>query len=64
LQIAYAVGYGAEWDEFMAQVEPVAAQVPWMVQDGNHERNCPCYEPSAAEMDAGITWLNGSDSGG
>ena len=48
----------------MAQVEPVAARVPWMVQDGNHERNCPCLPPTLAEVNAGITWVNGSDSGG
>ena len=62
--ISYAVGYGAEWDEWMSQVEPVAARVPWMVQDGNHERNCPCVSPSERELQAGINWLNGDDSGG
>jgi len=62
--ISYAVGYAAEWDEFMTQIEPVAARVPWMTTDGNHERNCPCIAPPAAAVAAGITWLNGSDSGG
>ena len=28
--ISYAVGYASEWDEFMSQIEPVAARVPWM----------------------------------
>jgi hypothetical protein len=62
--IAYSVGYAAEWDEFMTQIEPVAARLPWMVQDGNHERNCPCLPPTRAEESAGLLWLNGSDSGG
>jgi hypothetical protein len=31
---------------------------------GNHERNCFCATPPASALAAGITWLNGSDSGG
>jgi hypothetical protein len=57
--IAYSVGYSSEWDEFMAQIEPVSARVPWMAGIGNHEMNCPC-----AAGDAELRWLNGSDSGG
>jgi len=35
--ISYAVGYGAEWDEFFHQIEPVAASYPWQTAIGNHE---------------------------
>lgn len=57
--IAYSVGYASEWDEFMAQIEPVAARLPWMTGIGNHEMNCPC-----ATGPAELTWISGSDSGG
>jgi hypothetical protein len=62
--ISYAVGFSAEWDEFLAQIEPVAARLPWMTTDGNHERNCPCMQVPPAALAAGMTWFNGSDSGG
>jgi acid phosphatase type 7 len=51
--IAYSVGYGTQvvnhppspdtrqWDEFMAQIEPIAARVPYMTAIGNHERDFP-----------------------
>merc|ERR1719174_843738 len=35
--IAYAVGYLSEWDEFMQQISPVASRIPWMTSIGNHE---------------------------
>lgn len=50
--ISYAVGYMAEWDNFLAQVQPVASVVPWMTAIGNHEMGGP------------DTFYNGSDSGG
>lgn len=62
--IAYAVGFGSEWDEFLMQIEPVASRLPWMTTDGNHERNCPCMAVPPSAAAAGLTWLNGSDSGG
>jgi len=37
--IAYAVGYSAQWDEFMDQITPVASRVPYMTNPGNHERD-------------------------
>jgi len=51
--VAYAVGYSAQWDEFLEQIGPVASRVPWMTLPGNHERD----------------WINGksingTDSGG
>jgi Calcineurin-like phosphoesterase len=38
---SYARGYDVQWDEFMDQIAPVAARVPWMVAAGNHERDAP-----------------------
>jgi hypothetical protein len=52
--ISYAVGYAAQWDEFLSQVHPVASRVPYMTCIGNHERD---YLTSGAHY-------NGSDSGG
>jgi len=37
--IAYAVGFSAQWDEFMDQIAPVASRVPYMTLPGNHERD-------------------------
>lgn len=52
--IAYAVGYSAQWDEFHDMVEPLATQLPYMTCIGNHERDFP---------NSG-SYYTGSDSGG
>ncbi|KAM5567389.1 putative inactive purple acid phosphatase 1 [Rosa sericea] len=39
--ICYANGYLSQWDQFTAQVEPIASSVPYMVASGNHERDWP-----------------------
>jgi len=52
--IAYAVGYSSQWDEFMAQIAPVAQRVPYMTLPGNHERDFPLSG----------SFYNGTDSGG
>uniref|UniRef100_A0A2P2KD04 Purple acid phosphatase n=3 Tax=Rhizophora mucronata TaxID=61149 RepID=A0A2P2KD04_RHIMU len=39
--ICYANGYISQWDQFTAQVEPIAATVPYMIGSGNHERDWP-----------------------
>lgn len=39
--ICYANGYLSQWDQFTAQVEPIASTVPYMVASGNHERDWP-----------------------
>jgi len=52
--IAYAVGYSAQWDQFFEQIGPVASRVPYMTCIGNHERDFP---HSGA-------FYNGTDSGG
>ncbi|KAK9668905.1 hypothetical protein RND81_13G095000 [Saponaria officinalis] len=37
----YANGYISQWDQYIAQVEPIASAVPFMVASGNHERDAP-----------------------
>ncbi|GAU44972.1 hypothetical protein TSUD_184730, partial [Trifolium subterraneum] len=39
--ISYANGYISQWDQFTAQVEPIASTVPYMIGSGNHERDWP-----------------------
>ncbi|XP_045792560.1 probable inactive purple acid phosphatase 27 [Trifolium pratense] len=39
--ISYANGYISQWDQFTAQVEPIASTVPYMIASGNHERDWP-----------------------
>uniref|UniRef100_A0A0D3H8N5 Purple acid phosphatase n=1 Tax=Oryza barthii TaxID=65489 RepID=A0A0D3H8N5_9ORYZ len=36
--LSYANGFLAQWDQFTAQISPVASRVPYMVASGNHER--------------------------
>ncbi|KAM6594663.1 hypothetical protein CsatA_002366 [Cannabis sativa] len=52
--MAYADGYLSEWDQFIAQVSPIASAVPYMVASGNHERDWP---------NSGSFW-DTTDSGG
>ena len=53
--LAYATGYESEWDRFMSQIEPLAANVPYMTGQGNHERDFP---------ESGSTSIGAGDSGG
>mmetsp|Transcript_9968 Transcript_9968/g.25719 ORF Transcript_9968/g.25719 Transcript_9968/m.25719 type:complete len:325 (+) Transcript_9968:4423-5397(+) len=55
--IAYGTGYGAKWDRFMEQMEPLAKRIPYMTNMGNHERDWP---------DSGVTgpFAGVADSGG
>ncbi|PNW76719.1 hypothetical protein CHLRE_11g468500v5 [Chlamydomonas reinhardtii] len=39
--ISYSRGFSTQWDNFMQQIEPVAAAMPYMVTPGNHERDWP-----------------------
>ncbi|KAG2268197.1 hypothetical protein Bca52824_062752 [Brassica carinata] len=39
--ICYASGYLSQWDQFTAQIEPIASTVPYMIASGNHERDWP-----------------------
>ncbi|KAJ8771549.1 hypothetical protein K2173_026726 [Erythroxylum novogranatense] len=52
--ITYSNGYLSQWDQFTAQVEPIAATVPYMIASGNHERDWP---------NSG-SFYDGEDSGG
>ncbi|CAM0952208.1 unnamed protein product [Alopecurus aequalis] len=52
--LSYANGFLAQWDQFTAQIEPIASNVPYMVASGNHERTY---------MDTG-GFYNGNDSHG
>jgi hypothetical protein len=52
--ISYATGYLAKWDEFMHEISPVSREMPYMVSEGNHERDFP----------GSGSVIGGSDSGG
>lgn len=39
--ISYANGYLSQWDQFTQQVEPITSRVPYMLANGNHERDFP-----------------------
>lgn len=62
--LAYAVGFSAEWDEFMMQIQPAASQIPWMTSPGNHEWNCPCFIPAPTPAPTEFSWFRDDDSGG
>ncbi|KAL3834893.1 hypothetical protein ACJIZ3_009629 [Penstemon smallii] len=51
--IAYANGYISQWDQFTAQVEPIASTVPYMIASGNHERDWPGSGSFYDTMDSG-----------
>ncbi|KAK9918496.1 hypothetical protein WJX75_004496 [Coccomyxa subellipsoidea] len=54
--VSYARGQLTQWDVFMHQMEPLASQMPWMLTEGNHERDWPY---------SGDRFLNlATDSGG
>jgi hypothetical protein len=53
--ISYAVGHSYRWDAFMSQIQPVAAQLPYMTAIGNHEM----------DWDGSFNnYMNSNDSGG
>ncbi|XP_042019124.1 probable inactive purple acid phosphatase 27 [Salvia splendens] len=52
--ITYANGYISQWDQFTAQVEPIASTVSYMITSGNHERDWPRTG----------SFYGGTDSGG
>uniref|UniRef100_A0ACD5XHY4 Uncharacterized protein n=1 Tax=Avena sativa TaxID=4498 RepID=A0ACD5XHY4_AVESA len=51
--ICYANGYLSQWDQFTAQVEPIASTVPYMVASGNHERDWPGSGSFYGNIDSG-----------
>ncbi|XP_010502357.1 PREDICTED: probable inactive purple acid phosphatase 9 [Camelina sativa] len=58
--ISYAKGYSWIWDEFFAQIEPIASRVPYHVCIGNHEYDWP-NQPWKPDWSA---YIYGKDSGG
>ncbi|KAK9993991.1 hypothetical protein SO802_023694 [Lithocarpus litseifolius] len=51
--ICYANGYISQWDQFTAQVEPIASTVPYMIASGNYERDWPGTGSFYGNMDSG-----------
>ncbi|KAL2516642.1 putative inactive purple acid phosphatase 27 [Abeliophyllum distichum] len=51
--ITYSNGYISQWDQFTAQVEPIASTVPYMIASGNHERDWPGTGSFYDTMDSG-----------
>ncbi|CAN4077466.1 unnamed protein product [Withania somnifera] len=51
--ITYANGYISQWDQFTAQVEPIASTIPYMIASGNHERDWPGTGSFYDVMDSG-----------
>ncbi|KAM0937488.1 putative phosphodiesterase I [Dioscorea sansibarensis] len=51
--LCYANGYISQWDQFTAQIEPIASTVPYMVGSGNHERDWPGTGSFYGNMDSG-----------
>ena len=57
------------WQPRGVRCEHVCVCLPCMsaclpTPDCAHQSNCGCITPPASAVTAGITWLNGSDSGG
>lgn len=59
--VSYARGYASNWDVFFDNVKGVTPFIPYMVNQGNHERDYPNSWVNGTE---GPGWLNGTDSGG
>ncbi|KAJ4960090.1 hypothetical protein NE237_020000 [Protea cynaroides] len=51
--ITYANGYLSQWDQFTAQIEPIASTKPYMISSGNHERDWPNSGSFYAGTDSG-----------
>ncbi|KAK7828095.1 putative inactive purple acid phosphatase 1, partial [Quercus suber] len=51
--IVYAMGYIAQWDQFIAQIEPIASTKPYMIGSGNHECDWPGTGSFYQNMDSG-----------
>ncbi|KAE9614430.1 putative phosphodiesterase I [Lupinus albus] len=49
----YASGYISQWDQFTAQIEPIASTVPYMTASGNHERDWPGSGSFYGSLDSG-----------
>jgi len=51
--LSYATGYASEWDRFMTMIEPLSSRSPYMVNQGNHERDYPKSGSYFQGMDSG-----------
>ncbi|KAJ4781252.1 Purple acid phosphatase [Rhynchospora pubera] len=51
--ICYANGYLSQWDQFTAQIEPIASTIPYMIGSGNHERDWPNTGSFYGSFDSG-----------
>ncbi|KAJ7953915.1 Purple acid phosphatase [Quillaja saponaria] len=51
--LCYANGYISQWDQFTAQVEPIASTIPYMTASGNHERDWPGTGSFYENLDSG-----------
>ncbi|KAF8021107.1 hypothetical protein BT93_G1513 [Corymbia citriodora subsp. variegata] len=51
--ISYAIGHLSQWDQFIAQVEPIASRFPYMIASGNHERDWPGAGSFYGNLDSG-----------
>ncbi|KAF3333942.1 nucleotide pyrophosphatase/phosphodiesterase isoform X1 [Carex littledalei] len=51
--ICYAQGYLSQWDQFTAQIEPIASTIPYMIGSGNHERDWPNSGSFYSNIDSG-----------
>ncbi|XP_045801533.1 probable inactive purple acid phosphatase 1 isoform X4 [Trifolium pratense] len=51
--LCYANGYLSQWDQFTAQIEPIASKVPYMTASGNHERDWPGSGSFYGTLDSG-----------
>ncbi|KAJ3673854.1 hypothetical protein LUZ60_005846 [Juncus effusus] len=51
--LSYANGYLSQWDQFTAQIEPIASSVPYMIGIGNHERDWPGSGSFYGNLDSG-----------
>ncbi|KAI4328297.1 hypothetical protein L6164_020660 [Bauhinia variegata] len=51
--LCYANGYISQWDQFTAQIEPIASNVPYMTASGNHERDWPGSGSFYETLDSG-----------
>lgn len=43
----------SQWDQFTAQIEPIASAVPYMIGSGNHERDWPGTSSFYQNLDSG-----------
>eukprot|EP00730_Choanoeca_flexa_P014543 TRINITY_DN6397_c0_g1_i1.p1 TRINITY_DN6397_c0_g1~~TRINITY_DN6397_c0_g1_i1.p1 ORF type:complete len:368 (+),score=72.75 TRINITY_DN6397_c0_g1_i1:338-1441(+) len=51
--ISYARGYGAHWEEFHDQIEPISTSLAYMTAIGNHERDWPNSGSAVGDTDSG-----------